>query len=81
MALVLGYSSSMLGQKALQKEEQRAKTLYEAEKVFNEKWAGYDVKNGFYMENGIKTKSQVGKYLNERNIIGNRELILKPVNS
>ncbi len=57
LALVLGFSSSLIGQKLLQKQTEQVKTLYEQRKEFDEKWDKFDVKNGFYMENGKKTKA------------------------
>ncbi len=57
LALVLGYSNTLLGQKLLPKQTERSKTLYEQQKEFNEKWDKYNVDNGFYMENGEKKKA------------------------
>lgn len=57
LTLLLGYSSSLLGQKLLKNQNERVKTLNEQRKEFEEKWESYDVKNGFYIENGKKTKA------------------------
>ena len=57
LILVLGYSSSLFAQKLLQKQTEQVKTLNEQRREFDEKWDKFDVKNGFYMENGIKTKA------------------------
>jgi len=49
--------SQQIANQLLQKETSDVNTLEELQKVFNEKWNKYNVKNGYYFEDGKKKKA------------------------
>lgn len=55
--LMFGSVKEVSAQQLLPKEANTVKTLPQLQKEFNEKWDKYNVKNGYYLENGEKKKA------------------------
>ncbi len=60
MALLLFFSITASAQKtkqAIKNAPQKEKTFLDIQKAFNDYWAPYHVKDGYYTENGVKKKA------------------------